>query len=327
MIYLNGKEVEFINLPNKERRLDLTKDMVTTDIHEDVDDVYWKYEDDKSIFELLLLDSAIKSYGAKYNLYIGYMPYSRMDRTENEGTAFSLDVMTTILTKNLSAVNYLFVLDPHSEVTLKQLNEKSKHEYKQYEYEFASEFEYLEDEDDNDNDNNDKEVQFYSLAKDVFDYTNVDLTSAWIVFPDKGAAKRYNTADYPNVIICDKVRDFATGKVQTITAHIEKQTFTPEKDAPIIIIDDLCSYGGTFVGVIKAIESDLGIKSENNWLIVSHAEEAMMLADIPKTFQNVFSTDSIATPNEAISMSNHEFDGNHQFYVRPVLDIIEDLNK
>ena len=161
----------------------------------------------------------------------------------------------------------------------------------------------------------------------MFDYTNVDLTSAWIVFPDKGAAKRYNTADYPNVIICDKVRDFATGEVQTITAHIEKQTFTPEKDAPIIIIDDLCSYGGTFVGVIKAIESDLGIKSENNWLIVSHAEEAMMLADIPKTFQNVFSTDSIATPNEAISMSNHEFDGNHQFYVRPVLDIIEDLNK
>lgn len=325
MIYVNGKEVEFINLPNKERRLDLPKDMVTKDIHEDVDNVYWKYEDDKSIFELLLLDSSIKSYGGKYNLYIGYMPYSRMDRTENEGTAFSLDIMTTILTQNLLAVNYLFILDPHSEVTLKQLNQKSKPEYEQYEYDFASEFEYLEDEDDNDN--NDKEVQFYSLAKNVFDYTKVDLNSAWIVFPDKGASKRYNTSDYPNVIICDKIRDFATGKVQTITAHIEKQTFTPKKDAPIIIIDDLCSYGGTFVGVIKAIEKDLNIKSKNNWLIVSHAEEAMIVADIPKTFQKVFSTDSIATPPEAISMSNQEFDDKHQFYVRPVLNIIEELNK
>lgn len=323
MIYLNGKEVEFINLPNKERRLDLPKDMVTTDIYEDVDNVYWKYEDDKSIFELLLLDSAIKSYSAKYNLYIGYMPYSRMDRTENEGTAFSLDVMTTILTQNLLALNYLFILDPHSEVTLKQLNEKSKTKYEHYEYEFASEFEYLKDEDDDEY----EDTQIYSLAKDVFDYTNVDLNSAWIVFPDKGAAKRYNTADYPNVIVCDKVRDFATGKVQTITAHIEKQTFTPQKDAPIIIIDDLCSYGGTFVGVINAIEKDLNIKSENNWLIVSHAEEAMMVADIPKTFQKVFSTDSIATPPEAISMSNQEFDDNHQFYVRPILDIIEELNK
>lgn len=323
MIYLNGKEVEFINLPNKERRLDLPKDMVTTDIYEDVDNVYWKYEDDKSIFELLLLDSAIKSYDAKYNLYIGYMPYSRMDRTENEGTAFSLDVMTTILTQNLLALNYLFVLDPHSEITLKQLNEKSKPKCERYEYEFASEFEYLKDEDDDEY----EDTQIYSLAKDVFNYTKVNLNSSWIVFPDKGAAKSYNTSDYPNVIVCDKVRDFATGKVQTITAHIEKQTFTPQKDAPIIIIDDLCSYGGTFVGVIKAIEKDLNIKSENNWLIVSHVEEAMMVADIPKNIQKVFSTDSIATPPEAISMSNHKFDDKHQFYVRPVLDIIAELNK
>lgn len=323
MIYLNGQKVEFINLPNKERRLDLPKDMVTTDIYEDVDNVYWKYEDDKSIFELLLLDSAINSYSAKYNLYIGYMPYSRMDRTENEGTAFSLDVMTTILTQNLLALNYLFILDPHSEVTLKQLNEKSKIKYKHYDYEFASEFEYLKDEDDDEY----EDTQIYSLAKDVFDYTKVDLNSSWFVFPDKGAAKRYNTENYPNVIVCDKVRDFATGKVQTITAHIEKQKFTPEQSSPIIIIDDLCSYGGTFVGVIKAIEKDLNIKSEKNWLIVSHAEEAMMVADIPKTFQKVFSTDSIATPSDAISMSNQEFDENHQFYVRPVLDIIEELNK
>ena len=108
---------------------------------------------------------------------------------------------------------------------------------------------------------------------------------------------------------------------------LKNKSTTPEKDTPIIIIDDLCSYGGTFVGAINAIENDLNIKSKNNWLIVTHAEEAMMVADIPKTFQKVFSTDSIATPPETISMSNQEFDENHQFYVRPVLDIIEDRNK
>ena len=95
----------------------------------------------------------------------------------------------------------------------------------------------------------------------------------------------------------------------------------------IIIIDDLCSYGGTFVGAIKAIETDLNIKSKNNWLVVTHAEEAMTQANIPNTFSKVFSTDSIATPSGAISMSSQEFDENHQFYVRPVLDIIEELNK
>lgn len=314
MIYLNGKKVEFINLPNKERRLDLPKSMINTNLHEIVNNVYWKYEDDSSIFELLLLDSAIESYGEEYNLYIGYMPYSRMDRIENEGTAFSLNIMTTILTKNLTAVSYLFVLDPHSAETLKQLNKKLELQ-PEHEYEFAHEFEYTTT----------KNIQVYSIIKDVISYTNLDLNSVWIVFPDKGAAKRYNNADYPNVIVCDKQRDFSTGKIQTITAHIEKNETSLDKNAPIIIIDDLCSYGGSFVGAIKAIETDLNIKSKNNWLIITHAEEAMMLADIPNTFNKVFSTDSIATPLGAVSMSDYEFDGSHQFYVRPVLDIIEEL--
>jgi hypothetical protein len=314
MIYLNGKEVKFIEFPNKERRLDLPEDMVNTDLYEIVNDVYWKYEDDASIFELLLLDSTIETYGEQYNLYIGYMPYSRMDRIENTGTAFALDMMTDILTRNLSSLNLIVILDPHSDVTLNQLNKKAKRIDEAFDYDLAYEFTY-------------RTIGYkkYEFAKDVINYTRLDINNAWFVFPDKGAAKRYNANDYPNVIICEKVRDFATGKIKEIKAHIEKQTTKPEQDAPIVIIDDLCSYGGTFVGAIKAIESDLNIKSENNWLIVTHAEKAMMLADIPNTFSKVFSTDSIATPPGAICMSEPEFDEKHQFYVKPVLDIIEEL--
>lgn len=317
MIYLNGKKVNFIDFPNKERRLDLPKEMVNMDFYDVVNDVYWKYDGDASIFELLLLDNAIHSYKENYNLYIGYMPYSRMDRTENEGTAFSLNIMTTLLTQNLWAISKIFILDPHSEVTLKQLNRKSK---QNLDYNFAKEFEYLDHWFD-------ETTQSYSFAKDVIDYTKLNIKNAWFVFPDKGAAKRYNANDYPNVIVCEKVRDFATGQIQNIKAHIEKQTSTPDEHAPLIIIDDLCSYGGTFVGAVKAIENDLGITSKNNWLIVTHAEEAMTQGNVPKTFQKIFTTDSIATPSKAMSMSSHDFDGNHQFYVRPVLDIIEGLNK
>ena len=316
MIYLNRKKINFIDFPNKERRLDLPKEIVNMDVYNVVNNVYWKYNGDASIFELLLLDNAIHSYKENYNLYIGYMPYSRMDRTENEGTAFSLDIMTTLLTQNLWAINKVFILDPHSEVTLKQLNRKSK---QNLDYNFAKEFEYLDHWFD-------ETTQSYSFTKDVIDYTKLNIKNAWFVFPDKGAAKRYNANDYPNVIVCEKVRDFATGKIQTIKAHINKQTTTPDEHAPLIIIDDLCSYGGTFVGAVKAIENDLGITSKNNWLIVTHAEEAMTQGNIPKTFQKVFTTNSIATPPKAMSMSSHDFDGNHQFYVRPVLDIIEELN-
>lgn len=325
MIYLNGKKVDFIEFPNKERRLDLPEDMltvidytsVTTQIDSSVNKVYWKYENDASIFELLLFDDAINSYDRFYDLYIGYMPYSRMDRVQEKGTAFSLEILTTILRDSLKSLDYMFILDPHSEVTLQQFPKRYTNKYRNH-YNWVHEFKHISN---IDNDNK------YEFAKDVINYTKLDINKAWFVFPDKGAAKRYNADDYPNVIICEKVRDFATGKIQQIKAHIEKQTTTPEKNAPIIIIDDLCSYGGTFVGAINAIENDLKIKSKNNWLIVTHAEEAMMEANVPNTFGKVFSTDSIATPPEAISMSSQEFDENHQFYVRPVLDIIEELNK
>lgn len=84
MIYLNGKKVNFIDFPNKERRLDLPKEMVNTHLN----NVYWKYENDTSIFELLMIDSAIQSYDERYNLFIGYMPYSRMDRIEKKVLPF-----------------------------------------------------------------------------------------------------------------------------------------------------------------------------------------------------------------------------------------------
>ena len=291
MITVNGNRVEYITFPNNERRLDLPKEVLRDD-----NVVAWQYETDASIFELFLFDDAMQSHGATYKLFIGYMPYSRMDRVKEVGTAFSLDVLVQLMTK-LKALKSIEILDPHSPITLEKFKEHGI---------------------------NATESNF-SMAKDTFDYTGLNPLNAWVVFPDKGAAQRYDYEAYPNVIICEKVRDFATGKIQEIKARIHKQTSTPEQNAPIIIIDDLCSYGGTFIGAIKAIETDLKIKSENNWLIVTHAEEAMTQANIPNTFSKVFSTDSIATPSDAISMSSQEFDENHQLYVKPVLDIIEAL--
>lgn len=50
------------------------------------------------------------------------MPYSRMDRIQEKGTAFSLKILTELIKNNLKALNLLFILDPHSKETLAQLN-------------------------------------------------------------------------------------------------------------------------------------------------------------------------------------------------------------
>lgn len=296
MIYLNENPIEFITFPNKEKRLDLPKEFVKFHDTKVVNDIYWKYETDESIFELLLVDNAMISYEQEYNLYIGYMPYSRMDRVKEQGTAFSLEVIVRII-NNLSCVNGIYVLDPHSPITLQELN---RYQLSDNAFEFK-----------------------YSLAKDVIDYTQIDVNNAWFVFPDKGAATRYNADDYPNVIICEKVRNFATGKIESIKASIEKVTNTPSENAPLIIIDDLCSYGGTFVGAIKAIETDLNIKSSENWLIVTHAETAIDMGQVPLIFNKIFTTDSIYTPQGYQYMNMKPFNSSDKVYVRPVLDIIK----
>ena len=294
MLYVNKQLIEFITFPNNERCLDLSREILELKPGF-INDVYWHYENDESIFELFLLDDAIHSRGQVYNLYIGYMPYSRMDRIQNPGTAFSLDVLTRMITRMTKAILNIYVLDPHSPVTIEKLNS--------YRPGLAHEID-------------------YSLAEDVITYTGINTNDAWFVFPDKGAAKRYNYEAYPNVIICEKVRDFATGKIEGIKAHIHKETKRPAENAPIIIIDDLCSYGGTFVGAIKAVENDLGIKSDNNWLIVTHAEEAIDMGQVPVTFDKIFTTDSITKPQGDTNMSTSEYDESKNVYVRPVMDVI-----
>ena len=291
MIQLNHHPVEFVTFPNKEHRLDLPTEHLA-----DHNTVLWQFESDASIFELLLFDRAMRQLDESYDLTVSYMPYSRMDRVQEKNTAFSLDLLCDLFSIQLDCLDKLFVLDPHSPVTLELL--------KQY--------------------NVDADEVNYSLAKNVIDYTNVDLNNAWVVFPDKGAAGRYNAKDYPNVIICDKTRDFATGKITDMTAHVHTMTTEPDENAPILIIDDLCSYGGTFIRAIEAVKNLEQIRSKEAWLIITHAEEALEKGSVLETFDKVFCTDSIAIPANHKIINEDAFDPTHQVYVKPVTQILKD---
>lgn len=292
MLLLNNAQVHFIDFPNKERRLDLPKELV-----KDMNTVIWHYDNDSSIFELLLLEQVMFQLQKPYDLIIGYMPYSRMDRIQEDTTAFSLELLCKILANNTLMLNKILVSDPHSPVTLALLHK----------YGIPAD-----------------ELN-YSLADTVMEYANVDLENAWIVFPDRGAALRYDESKYPNVIICEKTRDFATGRITNITAHIHKQTTTPDTDAPLIIIDDLCSYGGTFIRAINTVKELDDVASTDAWLIVTHAEKAIDEGSVMDTFNKIFCTDSIATPQGAVNMSESSFDNTQQVYVKAVQDIVNEI--
>lgn len=293
MLYLNDNEVKFIILPNQEKRLDLPLEFINN-LHENI--VLWTYETDASIFELLLFDEVMAKLEHRYKLVIGYMPYSRMDRVHEANTAFSLKVIVQLLSEQTSALEEVFVLDPHSPETLNKFKE------------FGMKVQEID----------------YSLADEVMEFANVNLDKTWIVFPDKGAANRYDYYKYPNVIICEKTRNFATGAIESVKVETSSNTFITKEIKPnLIVIDDLCSYGGTFIKVLEAIEKHPDINFDEAWLIVTHAEKAMEEGKVLEKYDKVFCTDSISVPAESKDMTVEKFTEDATVYFKKVKDIVK----
>lgn len=294
MLYLNDNKVEFITFPNQEKRLDLPLEFINN-LHENI--VLWNYETDASIFELLLFDEVMAKLKHNYKLVVGYMPYSRMDRTNEKNTAFSLKVLTQLLSEQTSALKEVFFLDPHSPETISK--------FKEYGMKV-------------------QEID-YSLADEVMEFANVNLDETWIVFPDRGAANRYDYYKYPNVIICEKTRNFATGAIESVKAKITrtKGSIAKEMNPNLIVIDDLCSYGGTFVKALEAIETHPTIHFDEAWLIVTHAEKAMEEGKALEKYDKVFCTDSISVPAGSKDMTVENFTEDATVYFKKVKDIVK----
>lgn len=89
-----------------------------------------------------------------------------------------------------------------------------------------------------------------------------------IVFPDKGAAARYANSGYANICIMEKKRNPTTGKIEDM--RLKEGKVNP--GAKCIIIDDLCSKGGTFAWAGSILKS---LGASEVYLIVSHCEETI----------------------------------------------------
>jgi ribose-phosphate pyrophosphokinase len=88
----------------------------------------------------------------------------------------------------------------------------------------------------------------------------------YIVFPDAGAGKRYSKILAPNIIVGNKKRDFTNGKILGLELIGNIDAYYGKK---AIIVDDLTSYGTTFVQTSKALK-EKGI--EEVYLLVAHTE-------------------------------------------------------
>lgn len=117
-----------------------------------------------------------------------------------------------------------------------------------------------------------------------------------LVFPDRGAYDRYpHLHDFKSYVIFDKVRDQATGR---ITGHKifpgDKVIIDKADHKKVLIIDDLCDGGATFLSVASAIEKiNYTIRADERFLAVSHGIFSAGTGKLNAAFNSIYTTNSL----------------------------------
>lgn len=110
-----------------------------------------------------------------------------------------------------------------------------------------------------------------------------------LFFPDEGAMKRYSDKSEKPYAFGMKKRDWETGKILGLDI-INAENI---KDKNVLIVDDICSRGGTFFHAAKALKA-AGAKSVS--LYVTHLERTVILGEMASTdglVDHVYTTQSI----------------------------------
>ncbi|UUV45978.1 phosphoribosylpyrophosphate synthetase [Bacillus phage vB_BanS-Thrax1] len=267
MIKLNDSLVEFEEFPNGETLL--VKESIQHSLKDGKENhIHFKYESDKDLIRLMILKKHIDNWTGMFDikiaLHIYYMPYSRMDRSEDM-SAFTLKHVAEFI--NSLNFNHVFVYEPHSDVTPAVLN--------------RAESVFIN----------------FDLIEKVKQEVGFNIEEDYIMFPDAGASKRYGKMNAKNVAIGHKQRNFQTGQIEGFDVVFNSHEDTRGKK--VIIVDDMTSYGGTFIHSEIALRKLHGFKEV--YLLVAHAENSVLHGN-PKTGINlfdhidkVFTTDSILT--------------------------------
>ena len=208
------------------------------------------------IFILMQLSDIINRRGLRCMIDIKYLLTARTDRLFSWNEAFDLKIVSDIINSfNPELVN---LLDVHSEVSEKLIK----------------------------NSMNSSMISYLANHKDI--EPNVFDESSIIVAPDKGAYDRLKT-EYMNIfkiIQCDKKRD-SSGKVCNVDINLMNNDIYKWNN--LIVLDDLCDGGGTFMAIYPKLK-ELGAKSIN--LMITHAIQESGIRKVASVYDRVIISNS-----------------------------------
>ena len=255
MIKINGKIIEQGRFPDG--TLLIKEDIPAAFRGEKSAVITWKYENDSETAALYYLTKHLRSQGFKdIHLDMPYIPNARQDRVKTPEDVFTLKYFAELI--NSLGFTSVTVLDPHSSVSEALIDRIVINTPQKY-------------------------------IKDVIEAINSDKLIMF--YPDEGAMKRYSAMSPMPYAFGIKKRDWATGKIIGLDAAGETECI---KGSSILIVDDICSRGGTFYHSAKKLK-ELGAKKI--YLFITHCENTILKGELITSglIEKIYTTNSIFT--------------------------------
>jgi ribose-phosphate pyrophosphokinase len=215
----------------------------------------------KDVELIVCANQILKDLGAeKVELYVPYFLGGRSDRKfSTGGTNYLKNVICPII--NSQSFSKVIVLDPHSDVLEACLDNFEK-------------------------------INNFSLVDDALSYLikEDEDNKVAIISPDAGALKKiYDVAKHfgiSNVTTASKVREMSTGNI----LRTELPTMDLDGIEHIVIIDDICDGGRTFIELAKEIKKQT---DKPIHLIVTHGIFSAGFKPLFEYFDGIYCTNSI----------------------------------
>lgn len=264
MIKVNGKPYARETYPDGTRKMQgdfyAPSSFEEEGYDESVIEIQWFFDSEDEILDLLYITAHLTSIGVHYCLFMPYIPNARNDRVHGEDEVFTLKYFSHFL--NNLGFEKVFVLDPHSHVSEALISRVCplKQELKGL-------------------------ILHATLSPKIGGPDNLTLC-----YPDEGAMKRYTDLVSNPYVFGIKKRDWKTGNILGLDIMGDPALIEGKN---VLIVDDICSKGGTFYHTSKKLK-EMG--AAKVFLYVTHCENTIFDGELLKDnglIERIFTTDSI----------------------------------
>lgn len=212
---------------------------------------------------LYYITKHLQSHGCAVELYLPYVPNARMDRVKHGDEIFTLKYFSEFI--NSLGFNKVHITDPHSNVVCALLNSVQAH------------------------------TAFSYLHRVILGLNDDNLV---MMYPDEGAMKRYSELTMEShpmpYAFGIKNRDWRSGDIKELI--LMNRDFVNGKN--VLIVDDICSKGGTFYYAAKALKE---AGACDIYLYITHCENTIHQGELLNSdlIKHIFTTNSILTTPHA----------------------------